>query len=78
MKKKIQYTDEPIGKIKIIKDFLPPPDKLIFKKKSIKVTMALDPESVDFFKKIAQRKHVPYQVMIRNLINIYVAKHQAN
>jgi predicted DNA binding CopG/RHH family protein len=78
MKKKIQYTDGPIGDIKIIKDFLPPPDKLVFKKKNIKVTMALDAESVDFFKKIAQRNHVPYQVMIRNLINTYVAKYQVN
>jgi len=76
MKKKIQYTDGPIVEFRIIKDFLPPPDKLVFKKKSIKVTMALDAEAVDFFKKIAERKHVPYQVMIRNLINTYVAKYQ--
>jgi len=78
MKKHIHYTDEPIGEIKIVKNFLPPPDKLVFKKKSVKVTMALDVESVDFFKKIAQRKHVPYQTMIRNLINTYVAQYQTN
>jgi len=76
MKKPIQYTDEPIGEIKIIKDFLPPPDKLVFRRKSVKVTLALDAESVDFFKKIAQRNHVPYQTMIRSLINSYVAKYQ--
>ena len=40
--------------------------------------MALDEESVDFFKKIAQRNRVPYQTMIRNLINTYVAKYQVN
>ena len=78
MKKHIHYTDEPIGDLKIIKNFLPPPDKLVFKRKSIKVTMALDAESVDFFKKIAQRKRVPYQAMIRSLINTYVAKYQVS
>ena len=78
MKKHIKYTNEPIGEIKIVKDFLPPPDKLVFKRKNIKVTMALDVESVDFFKKQAQRNHVPYQTMIRNLINTYVAKYQVN
>jgi len=78
MKKQIHYTNEPIGDIKIIKDFLPSPDKLVFKRKSIKVTMALDTESVAFFKKMAQRNHVPYQAMIRNLINTYVARYQVN
>jgi predicted DNA binding CopG/RHH family protein len=78
MKKQIHYTDEPIGDIKIVKDFLPSPDKLVFKRKSIKVTMALDAESVAFFKKIAQRNHVPYQAMIRNLINTYVARYQVS
>ena len=53
MKKQIHYTNEPIGDIKIVKDFLPAPEKLVYKRKSIKVTMALDAESVDFFKKIA-------------------------
>ena len=78
MKKHINYTNEPIGEIKIIKDFLPPPEKLVFKRKNIKVTMALDVESVDFFKKQARRNKVPYQTMIRNLINTYVAKYQTN
>ena len=78
MKKHINYTDEPIGEIKIVKDFLPPPDKLVFKRKNVKVTMSLDVESVTFFKKMAQRNKVPYQTMIRNLINTYVAKYQVN
>jgi predicted DNA binding CopG/RHH family protein len=78
MKKHINYTNEAIGEIKIVKDFLPPPEKLVFKRKNIKVTMALDVESVDFFKKQARRNHVPYQTMIRNLINAYVAKYQVN
>jgi hypothetical protein len=31
MKKKIHYSNEPIGEIKIIKDFLPSPEKLVIK-----------------------------------------------
>jgi len=29
MKNKIKYTDEPMVKVKVVKDFLPPPDQLI-------------------------------------------------
>ncbi len=36
-RKKIKYTDEKIGKIKIIPDFLPSPDQLVLKKESIKI-----------------------------------------
>jgi hypothetical protein len=32
MKNKIKYTDEPMGKLKVIKDFLPPVDNLDFNK----------------------------------------------
>jgi len=31
MNRKIKYTDEPMGKVKVVKDFLPPPDKLVLK-----------------------------------------------
>ena len=78
MKKHIDYTHEPIGAIKIIKDFLPPPEKLVLRRKNIKVTMSLDVEAIGFFKKQAQQHHVPYQTMIRNLIITYVAQYQVN
>ncbi len=35
MKSKIKYTDEPMGKWKIINDFLPPPDQLVLKKDNV-------------------------------------------
>lgn len=38
MKKKITYTDEPLGDIQVVEDFLPPPEQLIFKKGEAKVT----------------------------------------
>ena len=37
MKKKITYTDEPLGDIQVVEDFLPPPERLIFKEDEAKV-----------------------------------------
>jgi len=31
MKAKTEYTEEPIGELKVIKDFLPSPDQLVLK-----------------------------------------------
>ena len=70
-KKEIKYTDEPIGAIKLVSDFLPPPDQLVLKEETVKVTLALTKESVDFFKKIAKEKHTHYQTMIRVLLEQY-------
>lgn len=67
----VNYTDEPIGKINIIKDFLPSPAELITKEETVKVTLALTKDSVDFFKKIAHDQHTHYQTMIRTLLDQY-------
>ncbi len=72
-KHKIKYTDEPIGKIKIVKDFLPSPDDLVFKEETVKITLSLSKSSVDFFKKLAQKKHTQYQKMIRLLLDQYAS-----
>ena len=49
MRAKIKYTDEPMGKVKVISDFLPSPEELALKNETIKVTIALSKTSVDFF-----------------------------
>lgn len=72
-KKKIKYTDEPIGELRIIRDFLPPPDLLVLKEETVKVTLALSKSSLNFFKHQAQSKHTPYQKMIRSLLDQYAA-----
>jgi predicted DNA binding CopG/RHH family protein len=80
MKKKIEYSDlppgdEPIGELVRVKDFLPPPEELVFKEKNTKVTIALSQTSVEFFKREAKKHHTQYQKMIRNLLDEYVARH---
>lgn len=75
MKKKIKYTDEHIGDIEIIKDFLPPPDDLIFKEKTVKVTLNLKKTSIDFFKEKAKTNNSQYQLLIRSLLDYYVSRY---
>ena len=41
MKKKIVYTDEPMGDVEVVADFLPSPGELAFREDGVKVTLAL-------------------------------------
>lgn len=52
-KKTIKYKNEPIN-AKVIDDFLPSPEELIFKEETIKVTLTLTKKNLAFFKKIAK------------------------
>lgn len=75
MKRIPRYTDEKLGRIEVVDDFLPPPDQLVLKEKGVKVTISLSKRSVDFFKVHAARSRVPYQKMIRNLLDNYADKY---
>ncbi len=77
MRHKTKYTNEAFGKLRIIKDFLPSPEKLAFKEEPMKVTMVLSKNSVQFFKKTARKHHTPYQKLIRTLLDTYVAQFAA-
>ena len=74
MKTKIKYSDEPIGKLRVVEDFLPPPEELVFKEENVKVTMPLSKASVNFFKEEAKKNHTSYQLMIRKLVDIYASQ----
>ena len=76
MKSIIKYTEEPMGKLKVVEDFLPPPDQLVLKEENVKVTISLKKASVDFFKKEAKKHHTSYQKMIRQVIDWYSAHFQ--
>lgn len=75
MKSKIKYTEEPMGKPRIVDDFLPAPDELVFKEDNVKITMALSKSSVTFFKTEARKHRIPYQAMIRRLVDLYALQH---
>ena len=75
MNAKIRYTDEPLGRLKVVPDFLPAPEDLIFREEGVKVTIALSKRSVEFFKREAEKHHTQYQRMIRRLLDTYAAHH---
>ena len=64
-----------INSSEIVEDFLPRPEDLVFKKKTVKVTMNLSKDSVEFFKLRSRKYGVPYQKMINNLVDKYVERY---
>lgn len=74
MSKAIQYSEEPLGELKLVTDFLPSPEELTLKKENTKVTISLSSESVAYFKDVAKRHHLQYQKIIRELLDEYVAQ----
>ncbi len=75
MSAKIKYTNEPLGRLKVVPDFLPAPEDLVFREEGVKVTIALSKRSVEFFKREAEKHHTQYQRMIRRLLDAYAAHH---
>lgn len=75
MSARIKYTDEPIGPLRAVPDFLPPPEELVFREEAVKVTIALSKRSVEFFKAEARRHNMQYQKMIRRLLDRYAERY---
>ena len=82
MNKKIKYNKSPnnisnaIKSSIRIKDFLPPPEQLIKKNETIRITINLNKQSVTFFKKKARKHGVPYQSMIKSVLDFYVHEYK--
>jgi len=76
MKSKIRYTDESMGELRVITDFLPSPDQLVLKEENVKVTIALKKTSIEFFKIEAKKHHTSYQKMIRQVIDWYASHYK--
>ena len=75
MSERIRYTDEALGRLWVVPDFLPPPEDLVFRDEGVKVTIALSRRSVEFFKSEARKHHTQYQRMIRRLLDAYAEHH---
>jgi predicted DNA binding CopG/RHH family protein len=82
MNKKTIYRDAPkdVAKAKdaseAVDDSLPPPEELLLRDETVKVTISLTQKSVDFFKKTAEEQGVPYQTMIRKVLDLYSQRYQ--
>jgi predicted DNA binding CopG/RHH family protein len=73
-KKAVRHSTGEIGQLRVVKDFLPRPEELALKDNNVKVTLSLSRRSVDFFKREAKRHRVPYQRMIRALVDKYAER----
>jgi predicted DNA binding CopG/RHH family protein len=65
-----------MGELKVVKDFLPPPDRLVLKEDNVKITISLSKSSIDFFKEEAKKQRTSYQKMIRRVIDVYTARYR--
>jgi len=65
-----------MGHLRVVKDFLPPPDKLVLKEDHVKVTISLKKSSVFFFKEQAKTQKTSYQRMIREVVDWYASHYQ--
>lgn len=82
--KRIVYKDDdptdedfPVGKLTEVPNFLPPPSELAKAKVTVKVTIALDPDTIKFFKKEARKHNTKYQRMIRQVLDRYTERYRA-
>jgi predicted DNA binding CopG/RHH family protein len=73
MNKRTLDDNVPVGKVTVVKDFLPPPSQLTARKKHVRVTLELTEESVTFFKEEATKSDGTYQTMIRTLVDEYAS-----
>ena len=75
----VRYTDDLSEMDSIghrVADTLPPPDQLVLPDDGVKVTLTLSRQSVDFFKEVARKNRIPYQRMIRSLVDEYARRHR--
>lgn len=64
MSKKINYTDEPMKAGKVVRDFLPRPEHLNFKKEQV-LTLRLDETTAQELKEVAHKKGLGVSTLVR-------------
>jgi predicted DNA binding CopG/RHH family protein len=74
MKKREKFENAPKGKVTIIEDFLPTPAQLVKKEEMTKVTCEFTKTSIDYLKEEAKKMNVPYQQILREVVNYYVSR----
>ncbi len=73
----VRYTKGEIGRLRVINDFLLAPAALVLREDNVKVTLSLSRRSRDFFKREAKKRRVPYQRLIRALMDSYAERQAA-
>jgi len=73
MRNKIEYREGPVEDVRVVADFLPKPEELVFREETVKITIALSKASIAFFKQEATKHNVSYQKMIRRLLDVCIS-----
>ena len=61
-----------------VRDIVPSPEELVRRESDgVKATLVLGKETVDFFKRHADKAHAPYQQMIRRGLDIWAKRFSA-
>ena len=82
MKSKTKYRKAPkriaeaLARSEVVTDYLPGPDQLVFKENTVKITLSLSKKSIEFFKRKASEYDVPYQTMIKKVVDLYAQQHE--
>ncbi len=75
MKKKIKYTEEPIKLGRRVHDFIPSPAEIALRERTKRVTINLNEGSLRIFKKEATRLAIPYQKLLRTVVDLYAHRY---
>lgn len=76
-----KYTDAPadiadaIEHSVIISDTFPKPEELLKAPKKVRISIAVDAETLQYFKQEAENQGGKYQTMINNLLGAYARRH---
>lgn len=80
MSSNVRYTDTPadvsqaLDNATIIEDLLPSPSELVRKTEKEKITIAIDKNSLELFKRYANKHNAKYQTMINSVVSSYAEK----
>lgn len=68
-------ADEPKGSLTPISDFLPSPEELLPSEETIKITLAVDANTLKFFRKYADKAGLKYQRLMREVLKGYAKRY---
>lgn len=75
--KKTGYLNESVKLGKRVRDFLPSPAEIALREKTTRVTINLNEASLKIFKKEASRLGVPYQRLLRTVVDLYAQNYMS-
>lgn len=70
----VVYTDEPLEFGEVVADFLPSPAELTKARSQVFVKIALDVDTLAFFKQMAKKQKISHREVLENLLESYAQR----